>query len=436
VPKLVHIGFGNFHRAHQAWYTQIANRSAGEDWSITGVAMRNPAVRDAMAADRAYDLGIMHADGLQVERIALHDEVIVAAETPMRVIEAIADPSVQAITVTITEKGYHLTPDGILDTADPDIASDVSGATMRTALGLLAKGLCHRRQQRAGPIAVLSCDNLSGNGTFLLRALEAFLAASGAAPDTLDGIRFPNTMVDRITPATSADIADRIAKAAGRPVTAPVLTEAFSEWVIEETDLPLPGWTRGGAVFVPDVGPYERRKLLLLNAAHSALAYGGLLRGHAHVHEAVADPLLAQHIRNLWAEAAFCLPEFSRAELNTYTAALLDRFSVSGMAHRLSQIAMDGSQKLPQRLVPILRSHAFQAPAAQRVLADWWRLLKHQAATGAALDDPMGVELNAAIARGGPEPPRFIQALGCLGLSHTDLPGDFAQRSLESTTRP
>jgi len=279
------LGLGNFHRAHQAWYTHAANTGAAQEWRITGVAMRNPALRDAMEAEGwAYDLGIMSPEGLRVERIAVHDRVLVAAETPGLVVDAIADPEVAAVTLSVTEKGYSLTADGTLDTDDPGIASDIHTGTTRSVIGLLARGLTRRTLRGGGAITVLSCDNLGGNGRLLHRAVTEFLTASGQSAGALNDVRFPDTMVDRITPATTPAIKARMQAAAGRAVVAPVMTEDFTEWIIEDTGGTLPDWTSAGAAFVPDVGPYERRKLLLLNGAHSALAYGGLLRGHDYVH--------------------------------------------------------------------------------------------------------------------------------------------------------
>lgn len=434
MPSLLHLGLGNFHRAHQAWYTHVANAHAADPWRITGVAMRNPAIRDAMSGSGwAYDLGIMDRDGLRVERIRVHDRVLVAAEAPDRVIDALADPGVTAVTVTVTEKGYALTADGRLDTGDPAVASDIANGTAGSLLGLLASGLSRRVARGGGAITILSCDNLGGNGKRLEGALSDFLGATGADPDllALAGARFPDTMVDRITPATTDDIAARMARAAGRPVTAPVLTEAFSEWVIEDCEgARLPDWARAGAVFVADVAPYERRKLLFLNGAHSALAYGGLLRGHVHVHEAVADADLARHIRALWAEAAPLLPGFSAGELADYADALLDRFSVAGMAHRLGQIATDGSAKLPQRILPILRHHAFRAPAAARVLGDWWRVLSARHERGVPLDDPIEDRLRSELQSPGSEAARFAAVLRHLGLAAGDLPDGFVSDCL------
>jgi fructuronate reductase len=438
MPSLVHLGLGNFHRAHQAWYTHHANAQSVERWRITGVAMRNAALRDAMApADWAYDLGILSPEGLRVERVNVHDRVLVAAEAPERVVAALAEPGVSAVTLTVTEKGYGLTASGSLNVQDPGIAADIAGGTPQTVMGMLAAGLTRRVALGGGALTVLSCDNLGGNGTLLRHAMSEFLNASGASPGVLETVRFPNTMVDRITPATTNTIADQIAAVAGRPVIAPVLTEAFSEWVIEDTGpANLPDWTRAGAVFVPDVGPYERRKLLVLNAAHSALAYGGLLRGHTYVHEAVADETLIDLIRALWAEAAPLLQEFGTAEREAYTGALLSRFSVAGMAHRLSQIAMDGSVKLPQRILPILRHHRYASPAAARVLGDWWRLMAQRARAGAPFDDPMAEDIARMLGSGGREKDGLLPALYALGVTVDDLPNGFADICLPAPPGP
>lgn len=434
MKRIVHLGLGNFHRAHQAWYTHIANRANGDGWAITGVAMRSPRLRDEMAASGwAYDLGILGSDGLRVERIAVHDSVLLAAEEPDRVLEALCDPEVAAVTVTVTEKGYHLRADGTLDTDNAEIASGLASGTPRTAVGLIARALLDRHESGAPPLTVLSCDNLSRNGTKLRGAVADYIAAARAPSSAIGAASFPDTMVDRITPATTDETAARMAKAAGRPVTAPVMTEAFTEWVIEDAAAgPLPDWARAGARLVPDVAPYERRKLLLLNAAHSALAYGGLLRGHGFVHEAVADRTLAAHMRALWSEAAPLLPEFGADELNDYRAALVSRFAVDGMAHRLAQIATDGSAKLPERVLPVLRHHRFDSPAAARVVGWWWTLMERREAAGEGLDDPAEPELRAAIRSGGSPAERFEAGLSSLGLSPDDLPDGWAARVLSA----
>lgn len=433
--RIVHLGLGNFHRAHQAAYTHAANAASGTRWAITGVAMRNRAVRDDLAASGgAYDLGIQGVDGLQVERISVHDRLLVAAEDPDAVLRALSDAETRVVTLTVTEKGYGLGPDGTLDPENPAIAADLApGASARTPVGLIAHALLRRHTSGAPPVTILSCDNLAENGPRLRAAVSEFLGRIDGPPDALTGASFPATMVDRITPATTPDIAARIAAAARHPVDAPVLTEAFTDWVIEDAAAgPLPDWQAAGAQIVPDVAPFERRKLLILNAAHSALAYGGLLAGHSFVHEATANPHLRARIQALWAEAAALLPGFTPEEGQAYQSALIERFQVAAMEHRLTQIAMDGTSKLPQRILPILRHHGADAPAASRVLADWWRLTEARLAGGAPLQDPQQDNLRRAAALTTPRD-RFTAALACLGL--TDPPAALLELCLARGTR-
>jgi len=387
MARIVHLGLGNFHRAHQAWYTHHANRIAGTDWRITGVAMSRPDLRDAMADGAGYTLAERGADGLCCTRITLHDRVLVAAEDPEAVIEAMADPEVQIITLTITEKGYHLGPDGTLDLAAPAIAADLAAPLPRSAVGLLAHALA-RRAGAAAPVTVLSCDNLSHNGQKLSRAVADYAAAANLPQSR--ACSFPDSMVDRITPATTQSVREEIAAATGASEPAPVLTEAFSEWVIEDRFAgPRPAWDRAGAVITAEVGPFEARKLLCLNGAHSALAYGGLLCGHAYVHEAFADPALRPWIEALWQEAGACLPALAAADLPAYLSALAARFSVAEMRHRLDQIACDGSQKIPQRITPILAfADPSDAPAARAALAAWIAYLLRVGGTDAMAADP------------------------------------------------
>lgn len=428
MPRIVHLGLGNFHRAHQARYTQ----AAGGGWRITGVAMRSPAVRDAMAATGgAYDLGILGSDGLRIERISVHDRLLVAAAEPEAVLSALAAPDVAAVTLTVTEKGYGLRPEGRLDLEAEAIREDLATDAPRSAVGLLAHALARRHADAMPPLTILSCDNLSGNGRLLRGAVGDFLDAAMLPAAALEGARFPDSMVDRITPATTEETAALMAVAAGRPVDAPVLTESFTEWVIEDAAAgPLPDWAAAGARIVRDVAPFERRKLLLLNGVHSMLAYGGLLGGHTFVHEAIADPARLAQARALCSEAASLLPEFGDAERAAYQDALIARFSVEGMAHRLDQIAQDGSAKLAQRVLPVLRHHRFDSPAASRTLAQWWRVLERRAQDGRTLDDPAEAELLGAIRSGGAETARFTRALAALGIAPGEVPEGWAEATL------
>lgn len=387
MPRMLHIGLGNFHRAHQAWYTAKAT----DDWRITGVVMRNEALFDILQERRGYSLGIREADGLHVEHITLHDRVLLASRESAAVVDAFADPDLHVVTLTITEKGYCLDPaTGRLDLTHPDIASDLEGQPSH-AIGLLAQGLAHRMAEGLGPLTVLSCDNLSGNGRKLAAAVEDF--AKNANLYLNSDNRFPDTMVDRITPATTQALSHEIAAAAGQPAVAPVLTEAFSEWVIEDDFAGMrPDWENAGAELVPDVAPFEMRKLRLLNAAHSWLAYAGLLARHRYVHEAMADPALRKGVERLWDEATTTLPQAVIGTLPAYRAALIDRFAVAEMRHELIQIAADGSLKMRERIVPLIRAGAENSQAMDAIAA-WIAFTLRAHRDGVAVSDPKATEI-------------------------------------------
>ncbi|SDE68509.1 mannitol dehydrogenase family protein [Limimaricola pyoseonensis] len=398
MPRILHLGFGNFHRAHQAWYTELANRraEAAAPWRITGVSMRRPDLRDALAPEGfAYTLAIRGRDGLDLERVTVHDEILVAAEDPEAVLRRIADPETRIVTLTVTEKGYHLDPrDGTLDLADPRIRADLEAERPQSAVGLLAHGLARRAGSGAGGLTVISCDNISGNGRKLRAAVARFAQAAGLeiGGTAGDRVTFPDTMVDRITPATTEELRASVAAATGRPEAAPVPTETFSEWIVEDDFASdRPAWDRVGAEIVADVAPFEARKLRLLNASHSFLAYAGLLAGHRYVQDAIADPALRAGVERLFDEAGATLAEEIRDTLPAYRAALLARFDVVEMKHELAQIAMDGSQKVPVRLLPIvraLRQRGLPAPQATTAIASWVAWLVRAAEKGRPVHDP------------------------------------------------
>jgi len=391
MPRILHLGVGNFHRAHQADYTA----QASGDWRITGVVMRNAALFDALQNGDGYSLGIRSTDGLRTEHIAVHDRVILASRDSGAVIRTFVDPDLHVVTLTITEKGYCLDPaTGRLDLYHSDIKGDLAGKPT-SAIGMLATGLAERMAAGHGPLTVLSCDNLSGNGHKLAEAVSDFAAAATLQihPNT----RFPDTMVDRITPATTDALSAEIAAAAGGPAIAPVMTESFTEWVIEDDFAGLrPAWETAGAELVPDVAPFEMRKLRLLNAAHSWLAYAGLLAGHRYVHEAMADPVLRAGVERLWDEAVATLPPAVADTAPAYRAALVNRFAVTEMRHALIQIASDGSLKLRERVVPLITNSA-QAPQALDACAAWiaFALQVHQ--RGDVLSDPIAAKIASVI---------------------------------------
>lgn len=391
MKRIVHLGLGNFHRAHQAWYTAKAG-----DWKITGVVMRNAALYESLTQhNNAYVLGTWSADGLQAEVLDVYDDVLLVAQDPRAVTARIADLQTHVVTLTITEKGYALRDDGAgLNADDPAIAQDLNNDTSHSAIGLLCDGLAARAAQNGPPLTVISCDNLSDNGAKLQQIVTDYLTISApqALPWLTRNVTFPITMVDRITPKLSAAATAEIQAKSGTSDLSIVGTEDFTEWVITDTFAgPRPAWDTAGALFVDDVTPFEARKLRLLNASHSFLAYAGQLAGHTYVHEAIADPALRRAVNILWDEAASTIPAPAAATLDSYRAALLARFAVPDMRHALAQIAMDGSLKLRERLAPIITARAAQdldAPQTEAAIDSWIAYVTDCVRKGTPLQDP------------------------------------------------
>ncbi len=386
---IVHLGIGAFHRAHQAVYTDDAMDAGDRDWAITGVSLRSPEVRDALARqDGLYTVTERDGGGDTTRLIGAVRRVIVAGETPGAVVAAIAAPATRIVSLTVTEKGYWRTPDGSLDPALPDLA----GGAPVSIFGFLAAGLARRREAGEVGLTLISCDNLAGNGRQLERLLQTVLIERdpGLAEWVASKCTFPSTMVDRIVPApTEADRATIAARLGVRDEAA-IIAEPFRQWVIEDRFVgDRPHWEAGGAEFVADVAPYEIAKLRMLNGAHSALAYLGLAHGHAFVHEAVADPAIATLVERLMRdEAAASFTPAPGQDLGGYATALMARFANPALNHRLAQIAMDGSQKIPQRWLETLaarRADGAESPAILRALAAW---IDYTRGEGHTVDDP------------------------------------------------
>jgi fructuronate reductase len=400
---IVHLGCGAFHRAHQAMHTQLAIEAEGGDWGIAGVSLRSAAVTDALAAqDGLYGVLVR---GAGEESLVINGAVraVFGPDRLGEALQAMARPQTRVITATVTEKGYcHDPATGALDPAHPDIVHDLApGAVPRSAPGMIVAALEARRDAGAGGLAVLSCDNLPENGATTSRIITALAAlrAPGLARWIEDNVSFPSSMVDRIVPAV-AD-ADRAAVAArlGLRDEACVATELFTQWVIEDRFARgRPAWERGGATLVSDVQPFERMKLRLLNGSHSLLAYLGYLAGHRFVADAIGAPGFAALVQRYWDEVAPTLVLPAGVDLAAYRAQLLARFANPHLAHRTWQIAMDGSQKLPQRLLaPIAENLAAGRPIAMAALgvAGWMRYVRGVDEQGGAIDvrDPLAARL-------------------------------------------
>ncbi|MEP0518749.1 MAG: mannitol dehydrogenase family protein [Hyphomicrobiales bacterium] len=396
MPRILHLGIGNFHRAHQAWYTQLSNAHDNDAWKITAVSLRRPDVRDTLAPqDFDYTLVIKGTADTEYLRINLHDEILVGPENPQAVVDHIADPDTTIVSLTVTEKGYYVdTRSGKFQAKDPVIAKEISEGKPSTAIGYLAFGLKARKLAHGKPITIMSCDNLSANGETLHGAVDAFQKAAGLdLSDYLqNSIAFPSAMVDRITPATTDELRAEVLDATGWADHSPVSTETFSEWTIEDNfAAERPSWDQVGVQIVADVAPYELRKLRLLNGPHSLLAYAGLFHGHRYVHEAIADPKLRGLAAGLMTEAAVTLPDEIQSSTPNYSNELIERFANPALKHELIQIAMDGSQKLPVRLLSTVKDRmqaGKKSPNALEGVAYWLIFVLSRSASGEAINDP------------------------------------------------
>jgi fructuronate reductase len=398
----VHFGPGAFHRAHQAFYF---DRLLEQDSSraICEVSLKTPSLRNALAPqDGLYTLTELDA-APTLRVIGAIREMLVAEEDPAAVSRRLAAPNTSLITITVTEKGYCLDGDGKLDTDHPDIAHDLHNPEApRSLIGWLVRGLQLRYERGLAPYLVVSCDNLSDNGPTLRQAVLSF---AGRRDRALAGwieerTRFPRTMVDSITPATDAALRLSVAQTLGLEDAWPVQRERFMQWVVEETDFATqPDWASVGVTLSRDVSAHERAKLRLLNGAHSTLAYLGLLAGLETVAQAMAQPDLRAFIERLMMEDIQPTLTIPRGEdLGAYRQSVLQRFENAAIRHQLAQIAWDGSQKLPIRILgtmaDAIRAHRPLARLAVGMAA-WMHFIRSRATTATPIVDPLREQLAA-----------------------------------------
>jgi fructuronate reductase len=418
---IVHLGIGAFHRAHQAVYTDAALAAGDLRWGILGVSLRSPLTRDALAPQDGLYTVDQRGETNRLTVIGSVLDVLVAPEDPAALIAALSHPDVAIVSLTVTEKGYCRDPaSGELDETYASIRYDIGHPEApRTALGLIAAGIEHRRAIGLPPFTVLCCDNLPSNGTAVHRLLARFAALRSADLGRYveDSIVCPDTMVDRIVPATSAADRAQVAAALGMDDAWPVIAEPFSQWVIEDRfRAGRPEWERAGATLVTDVAPFEAMKLRLLNASHSALAYLSCLAGYETVADAIANPALAQFIEALMADASATLSLPPGTGAAAYRRSLLERFRNPALRHRTAQIAMDGSQKLPPRILAPLRDRLARGLPIDRhalAIAAWMRYVTGVDERGSPIEvlDPMAETLRAVARPEGPVAKRLAPAL-------------------------
>lgn len=418
---IVHLGWGAFHRAHQAVYTEDAMAATGDRrWGIMGAVRRSSQVVDGFRAQGRYTvLSVgLDEDGQAVESARVVGSVVDVADharrTP-RLLTVVAAPTTHLITLTITEKGYCRRPDGHLDTEQTarDIAAlaaeeaagsaDVSAAEpAATAVGLLVRGLAARRRAAGSAISVLSCDNMPDNGKVLRAVVHELIEAAlpGAAGEPLrawldTSVTFPGSMVDRITPAATPAVLDRVAATIGARDEAAIIAEPFTQWVIEDNfAAPRPAWELVGAELTDDVVPWENAKLRMLNGTHSVLAYAGRLAGHATLAEAVTDPAIAGHARAfMFDDALPTLVPPVGADLRAYGEQLLHRFANPATGHTTRQVCTDGTQKIPFRWGAAAAWNLAIGRVPEGVaygLAAWSEFVRRAVRDGVDLGDPAG----------------------------------------------
>lgn len=404
--RMVHLGIGAFHRAHQAVYTD-----ASGDWGIYGVTQRSAGVVDQLAPqDGLYTLVVRDRDETMLRLIGAVRAVVFAGTDPNAVVQKMADPAVSVVSTTVTEKGYHHDPvTATLQFDDAEIAADLAGRPPRTVVGQLAAAVAARAAAQAPGLTVLCCDNIPANGAFLGELVQSFLERSSYPATALAwlaaNVAFPSTMVDRITPASTPADRALVAHELGVDDDGAVVTEPFTQWVIENRFAgPRPQWEHAGALLVPEVAPYEQLKLRVLNGSHSALAYLGGLAGYPTVDAAIADPELASFVRCFMRyDVVPTLVTPTGVDLGQYQRDVLDRFANPSLGYRTAQVAMDGSHKLPQRILATIRDRrrAGSDPVfAALVVAAWMRHIAgglDDDGRPFAPDDPMLDQLQAQI---------------------------------------
>jgi fructuronate reductase len=397
---VVHLGLGAFHRAHQAAYLDAIAAQDDLRWGIVGVSLRSPSVRDRLdPQDGLYTL--VERDGSDEKARVIGNllRTLVAPEDPEMVVAAMAQQSVHLVTLTVTEKGYGLDrAKGGLDETNPDIAADLASLeTPRSAAGFIVAALNRRYVAGLAPFTAASCDNLPHNGAILRDAVLAMARAHDKAlADWIEAYgAFPASMVDRIVPATTSERIDGFAADFGVRDEGLIETEPFTQWVLENrfADV-MPDLGSVGVTLTQTVAPWEEAKLRLLNGAHSTIAYLGGLAGIAHVHEFVASTAHRALIQRLWDESETTLSPPPELDLPGYRADLLHRFANPMLQHRTQQIAMDGSQKLPQRIVAPLRARleaGLPSPMLQLAITAWMAWQRGRDTRGRAfiVDDPL-----------------------------------------------
>ena len=423
-PGIVHVGVGGFHRAHQAMYhDQLMNQGAALDWGICGVGVLpgDLGMKQALdAQDGLYTLVLKHNDGTWEPRvIGSIVEYLFAPDDPEAVIEKMAAPSTRIVSLTITEGGYNISDTtGEFEKDNPDVACDLEpGAVPRTVFGLVTEALRRRWKRGLTPFTIMSCDNLPGNGQLSKTVFTAF--ARLRDPDLASWVeretRFPDSMIDRITPATTDADRTEIRDRFGIDDQWPVVCEPFTQWVLQDTFAAgRPAYERAGVQVVGDVQPYELMKLRLLNGSHQAMAYFGYLAGHRLVHEAAQDPLFRAFLLGYMdQEATPTLDPVPGVDLANYKHTLIERLANPEIRDTIARLCAESSDRIPKFLLPVIRAQLATRGEIRRsaaVVASWTRYAEGTDERGEPIEvvDRLAGRLTRAARRQREDPLAFI----------------------------
>jgi len=408
--RIVHFGFGAFHRAHQALLTDRVLNARGGDWGICEISLfsGDRLMTQLRAQDHLYTVLEKGADGNQPIIIgAVHECLNARLDSLSAIIEKFCEPQVAIVSLTITEKGYCIDPaSGQLDLRQPRIEHDLQHPEApHSAPGILVEALHRRRERGLSPFTVLSCDNIPDNGRVVKNAVlgMAKTRSPKLAAWIAEHVSFPATMVDRIVPAATEESLAEIAAELGVEDPCAISCEPFIQWVIEDHFVAgRPAWEEAGVQMVENVQPWEQMKLRMLNGSHSFLAYLGYLAGFAHISDCMQDSVFREAARRLMLDEQAPTLSIQGVDLNAYADRLIERFSNPALKHRTWQIAMDGSQKLPQRMLEGVRLHLQRAsrwPLLALGIAGWMRYVSGVDDAGQPIDvrDPLADKIRAIV---------------------------------------
>lgn len=405
---ILHLGVGAFHKAHQAVYTDSAIADQGGDWSILGVSLRSSDIAQQLNPQQGlYSVIEKGPEQTSARVIGCIKQVIASVDDYQAMLDALINPNIRILTLTVTEKGYGINHhDMKADMHNLTVSEDIKNPTLpKGVLGLISYALAHRMRHQLEPISIISCDNMPSNGRRLKSGVIDFAQKidSHLASWIDKNITFPSTMVDRITPAQTIESTDQAAKLLGVDDHASVETESFSQWIIsDEFATSRPYWEAGGAIFVSDCEPYEKMKLRMLNGAHSLIAYVSVAIDCLFVKDAMNYPIIKQLIEQYLKAASQTLDPLDKINFDDYADELIHRFSNPHILHKTHQIAMDGSQKMPVRIFDTavdayLREQDLRLFAL--VTAAWMRYCLGRSESGYRynLNDPLAAQITATI---------------------------------------